>query len=220
MRDHEGHQTVNYYIAVLDAALCLESFYTEIGVLGAYDQIESTRKAIVPGYTPLTSPLTSTNQMWQVTPHIGCGFFYWGGEYSLEPFLLVDWVCNFENRIVEHGAGVMDMQINSWNSSLLRSEAGFNLYREWRTVSSFLFLLKMNAAYVNKIPFGIGHMTAYLIPAGGSFQVDSFTDCENLWTAGLELLCRENYSGWFGAVEYRGEFGSGYFFPCQFSQSF
>ena len=56
----------------------------------------------------------------------------------------------------------------------------------------------------------IASLTSWITAIGGSFQVNSFTDTENLWTAGVDFLYRAK-SGFFVGVDYQGEFGSGYF---------
>jgi hypothetical protein len=138
------------------------------------------------------------------------GQFFWGEDFSFEPFIAADWVFNFEEQFAEHGIGELDLIVASRTSSLLRSQAGFNVYWDWRTEIGSLFLVKGMAAYVNKLPFHLGGMTSWMSAIGGSFQVDSFTDVENLWTAGVEFLYRAK-GGFFIGVDYQGEFGSGYF---------
>jgi uncharacterized protein with beta-barrel porin domain len=204
--DDQGTQTANYYFASLHTTCYWGTSYVELGLLGAYDQLQRERDINFPLFS---GTATSSSNMWQATPHFSMGRFFWGANYSIEPFITADWAFNFEQENQEHGIGELDIVVASRVSSLLRSEAGFNIYWDWRTQFGSLFLLKGTAAYVNKLPFHLGAMTAWLTQVGGSFQVDSFTDVENLWTVGVEFLYRAN-NGLFVGMDYQGEFGSHY----------
>ena len=203
----QGTQTANYYFASLHATCYWDYTYMELGVIGAYDQVERRRDINFPHYG---GTATSSTNMWQATPHLAIGQFFWGEDLSLEPFLAADWAFNFEEQFPEYGIAMLDVTVASRTSSLLRSQAGFNVYWDWRTEVGSIFLLKGTAAYMNLYPIHLGAMTAWLTEIGGSFNVNSFTDIKNLWTAGVDLLYRSS-GGFFVGIDYQGEFGSGYF---------
>jgi hypothetical protein len=73
-----------------------------------------------------------------------------------------------------------------------------------------VLLFRATGAYVNKVPFNMGKMNVSFFQVGtGSFEVNSFTKTQNLGTAGVEFVYSAT-NGFFGSVQYDGEFGKGY----------
>jgi uncharacterized protein with beta-barrel porin domain len=203
-----GHQTVNYYFAALNSTYTIDHFYLEAGLLAAYDQLENRRYIHIIG---IDSTASSSHNMWQLTPELSFGYLFRINSWGVEPFVTEDWAFNFEGKVVEHGAGDLDTSTNARNSSLLRSEIGFNLYKNCTfTSGGGALLFRATGAYVNQVPFSVGAMQVSFLQVGtGSFLVNSFSTTQNLGTAGAEIVYSAN-SGIFGSIQYDGEFGRGY----------
>ena len=203
-----GHQTVNYYLAALNGTYTIDDFFIEVGVLGAYDQLESKRYINLPDAVGRTA--SGSHNMWQVTPQLSFGYLFWAASWGVEPFIAEDWVFNFESRNAEHGAAELDSSVAARNSSLLRSEVGVNFYNSYTFTNKAVLLFRATGGYVNEVPFNMGKMNvSFFQVETGSFEVNSFTKAQNLGTAGVEFIYGAT-NGMFGSLQYDGEFGQGY----------
>ena len=143
-----------------------------------------------------------------MTPHLECGYdfpFFWG---LIETFILSDWTFLFEGSIVEYGIGPLDMTVQARNSSLLLVEGGLRSYQSWH-MEGDTWILRQTIAYVFKNPHSIGHLIAAIPNGPGTFTVQSFAKNQNLLTLGFEASYFSEI-GWFGTLNYNGEFGSDY----------
>lgn len=203
----QGHQTVNYYFAALNGTYTIDNFYLEAGVMGSYDQINNRRDI---NFDDVNRTASSSHNMWQLTPQLSFGYLIWAASWGLEPFIAEDWVFNFEQKSIEHGAADFDISIDARNSSLLRSEIGLNIYKDYTFVNKSVLLFRATGGYVNQAPFNMGKMTVDFYQTGiGSFEVNSLKKTQNLGTAGAEIVYGAT-NGLFGSVQYDGEFGRGY----------
>ena len=204
---NQGHQTVNYYFVALNGTYTVDNFYLEAGVLGSYDQIENKRYI---NFIDINRTASSSHDMWQLTPQLSFGYLCWAASWGLEPFIAEDWVFNFEQQMTEYGAVDFDTSIAGRNSSLLRSEIGLNIYKDYTFTNKSVLLFRATGAYVNKVPFSMGKMTVDFYQTDiASFEVNSFTKTQNLGTAGVEFVYGAT-NGMFGSLQYDGEFGKGY----------
>ena len=204
---NQGHQTVNYYFAALNGTYTVDNFYLEAGVLGSYDQIENKRYI---NFIDINRTASSSHDMWQLTPQLSFGYLCWAASWGLEPFIAEDWVFNFEQQMTEYGAVDFDTSIAGRNSSLLRSEIGLNIYKDYTFTNKSVLLFRATGAYVNKVPFSMGKMRVDFYQTSiASFEVDSFNKTQNLGTAGVEFVYGAT-NGMFGSLQYDGEFGKGY----------
>ena len=202
-----GHQTVNYYLAALNGTYTIDNFYIEAGVMGSYDQLEH-RRAI--HFDDINRTTSSSHNMWQLTPQLSFGYLCWAASWGLEPFIAEDWVFNFEQKNIEHGGADLDTSTNNRNSSLLRSELGLNIYKDYTFANKCVLLFRATGAYVNQLPFNIGKMTVNFYQTGiGTFEVNSLNKTQNLGMAGAEIVYGAT-NGLFTSIQYDGEFGRGY----------
>ncbi len=203
---HLGSDAINFYVAMLHGLLEFYQGYCDLALWGTYNQYENKRRI---AFTGFQGNATSSHNGWQLTPHLGLGydatFGSWGG---IEPFVSLDWVINWEEKLKEHGAAPLNMEQKGKTSSMLRSEVGVYTYQQFQGDFGRI-VLREGASYVNKKPFNVGKITAALVVAGGGFLVDSFEGTQNLFAPSLELFYRSN-GDVFTGLTYYGEFGSGY----------
>ena len=99
------------------------------------------------------------------------------------------------------------MHVNSARSWMLRTELGVNGYYDWRYNCGDL-ILRGKLSWINKNPHN-EHMVAAIVGTPGDFSVEVFTRNQNLVSPALELTYKGK-GGFFSALTYNGEFGSGY----------
>jgi len=200
-----GDNQINFYTASIYGTAYFGDGYVEGTLWGTFNQFDSQRKIVFPGFDAKAS---SSYQGGQLTPHIGGGYdfnFSWG---TVEPYAAIDAAVNFQQGYQEHGASPLNMKVPDLTTWMLRAEIGLNAYQTWQKDWG-LCILKETASYINRMPFTTGQMTASIVGAVGNFSVDSFTSDQNLFSPALELFIRTN-CGAFVSLLYEGEFGSGY----------
>lgn len=195
----------NFYTAALYGTGYIEDGYIEGALWGTYNQFQSHRHVLFPGFD---STARASYKGGQFTPHLAGGYdfnFKWG---TLEPFAAFDAVVNFQQGYQEHGASPLNMKIPGSTSCMFRSEIGLNGYETWQG-NWGVCILRETVSYINRKPFSTGQMTAAIVGAVGTFSVDSFTNAQNLFSPALEIFFREKHGAFFSLL-YEGEFGSGY----------
>ena len=122
---------------------------------------------------------------------------------------MIDWVNNWQERYKERGSPLNAGQ-KSHYSSFLRSETGVRLYQTAR-YENWNLIVQEKVSYVNKKPFGVGKVNAFLVGAPGSFTVETLTTVQNLGVAELEFVFQPNNQKHPSTtLQYQGEFGSMY----------
>jgi outer membrane autotransporter protein len=204
-----GHNTINQEYLFLYGLWSTPSVYLDVALWGGMLQSENVRKIHIPGFEYRSR---SHLHGWQLSPHAELGYDcgMWKRLFVLEPFVMFDWINNWQHHYRERGNGPFNMRQKSHSSSFLRSELGMRFY-ETIHFDTWRLILQEMVGYVNKKPFQVGSVTAALVGAPGSFTVDTLTTTQNLASVAMQLLfapIRACYPS--GAVAYQGEFGSRY----------
>jgi len=182
-----------------------DDVYVELGAFYTYSHIDTKRHIFFPTFDSIAKATHSSSQL---TPHFSIGYdvgFCWG---FLEPYVTLDYIADWENGFTETRGGLMNMHVERRFSSMLRSEVGVQAYEDWNLCWGIV-VLREKAAYLSKAPFDTGRVTSAFVGSPNSFTVETFTSNQNLFTGSLELFVKGN-NGWFGALQYDGEFGSDY----------
>jgi uncharacterized protein with beta-barrel porin domain len=151
-------------------------------------------------------------QGWQLSPHVELGYDVNSQTklFTVEPFVMVDWVNNWQNSYKERGSGPFNTGQKHHYSSFLRSELGARFYETIR-FDNWSLVVQEKASFVNKKPFKVGRVNAFLVGFPGSFTVETLTTTQNLGVAEVELLfLPKNPNCPNGSIQYQGEFGSMY----------
>jgi hypothetical protein len=184
--------TCDFYI---DAAIWLELF-----------QIHNHRRLAFPGFKATEH---SDPKGFQFAPHIELGYDFDWCWFSLEPFAMCDWVSSWQHRFRETGHG-FNFGVKGQYSGMIRTELGLRFYEtiacRWGQI-----IIQEKTSYVNKEPFHVGTVNAFLVGAPGSFTVETLTASQNLGLVELEFLFTSTDMRYpYGSVGYQGEFGSSY----------
>ncbi|MBS0615583.1 MAG: autotransporter outer membrane beta-barrel domain-containing protein [Verrucomicrobia bacterium] len=147
---------------------------------------------------------------WLLTPHFEIGYdkFSSSKKMTYEPFLMLDWVANWHGGSEEKGNNPFNMGHRHHFSSLLRTEVGLRLFEVVEFDRCFL-TIQEKVSYVNKKPFQMGRLRAYIVGVPEEFTVQTFTTPQNLGVAKFELTFQPKARNYFwGSISYQGEFGS------------
>jgi outer membrane autotransporter protein len=197
-----GHATINQEYAVVYGTFEFRKFYADPAVWGALMQISNTRHIPTLG---LVGDARSSPHGWMLSPHLEIGYDIDRDWLTVEPFAMFDWPNVWEDSFHEEGAGSLNMTQPQHHSSMLRSELGFRFYQAIRTRYARC-ILQEKASYVNKKPFEMGSVTAFITGAPGSFTVDTLSGDQNLGCAEIEFLYDpDNKSRPYISVSYQGE---------------
>lgn len=145
------------------------------------------------------------------SPHIevGAPFKINNTVLTVEPFVMFDWVNNWQGSIKEKGSSGLNIRMDSHYVSLLRSEVGLHLTQRLHYRHGGL-TFEESGSYVNRAPFNADKEQAYFVGSAINFNVQLFSNrVENLGAlrlSGRYVPCNINYP--YVALSYLGEFGA------------
>ena len=209
-KEDAGYSRINQEYLFGYASWMNEHFYFD-GVLwlGGF-QIHQVRDIDITGFsfTSSSSPIG-----WQLSPHVEFGYDHaWcigeqkDLELTLDPFVMLDWVNAWQMTYKERGHSPFNAGQKSYYSSLLRTEVGLRFYQTLY-FTKWLCTFEEKGSYVNKAPFGVGRMTAFLVGSPGSFTVETLTQLQNLGVAEAAVIFEPvNQAYPYGSISYQGEF--------------
>jgi uncharacterized protein with beta-barrel porin domain len=208
-----GSANVNQGYLTLYGTLTAANGYFDLGVWGGYYDSNNERQIVFPG---TNQTATSNTHGWQLAPHFevgynalrlqNCGMKWFG----VEPFLMGDWVANWESSFRERGGGDLNTGQNARFCSLLRGESGLR-FHEILQLSWGNLVLREKGSYAYQKAFHTGKITAFLIGAPGSFIVNTLTSAQNLGVIEFSMLFVPAKSTRpYVDLRYQGEFGSQY----------
>lgn len=213
-----GHSDINQEYLFLYGSWSSTHFYADAALWGGLFQISNVRKIHMTGWDFRS---TSHPNGWQLSPHAEFGYehlfrTHWlkhQGQYSgwaISPFAMFDWVNSWQNSYREKGSGPFNAAQSSHHSSFLRSEIGLRFYELWG-FCSWRFSLEEAVSYVNKKPFEVGTMNAFLVGSPGNFTMITLSGTENLAAAELSATFEPvNHVYPNGSVTYQGEYNSAF----------
>jgi uncharacterized protein with beta-barrel porin domain len=212
--DHgAGHANVNQGLLTVYSTLHADQWYFDLGLWGGYYHANNQRKISFPG---VKATAKSDTHGWQLAPHFEVGYDGFNFPecgckwFGIEPFLMADWVANWEKGFKEHGAGSLDMGQKGRFCSLLRGETGVRFDEivrfDW---GQMVFREKVSYAYQKA--FHTGSITGFLVGSPGTFTVTTLTTAQNLGVGEFSMLfIFNNPNAPYIDLRYQGEFGSRY----------
>lgn len=200
-----GHSSINQEYLFAYGYWGDKHFYFDGALWGGLFQIHQVRKIHMTGFNFRS---VSNPDGWQLSPHVEVGgdFYPWDSWLTIEPFTMFDWTNAWQESYKEKGSGPFNMGQKHHYSSFLRSELGIRFY-EAIVFDSWRLTFQEKASYVNKKPFNIGSVNAFLVGSPGSFTVETFTTPQNLGVAELAVIFEPfDLIYPFGTIAYQGEF--------------
>ncbi len=209
-----GHANVNQGFLGLYSNLCADKWYFDLAVWGGYYHTNNTRNN--PFVTDSIVTTLSTTHGWQAAPHFEVGYDGYFAKacnvkwFGLEPFLLADWVANWEHAFSEHGEPGLNLHVRGKFCSLLRTETGLRFHEivkfNW---GDLVFQEKGSYAYQKM--FHTGTLTSSLIGLPGTFSFTTLTGAQNLGVIEFSVFLKpSSRSVPYFDFRYQGEFGSKY----------
>lgn len=205
LHEHSGSVGVSSYVLGPYGSLSFHHAYVDLGLPFAINQNKNKRKVSFSGFS---ATYYSSHNSYQLTPHIELGYDYRTDLNIFEPFVEFDLVVNWEKGYSEKGtSSLLAMQAHPKTSFFLRSEVGLKIYQQI-TCSWGFCILRQVMAYVNKAPFRTKGFSAAIVDQAGSYMFETFTRVQNILAVEFEAMVKGD-NGYFGSVEYDGEFFSG-----------
>ncbi len=208
-KEDAGHSRINQEYLLLYTSWDNRRFYFDTALWAGLFQIENVRKIHMTAFEFRTK---AHPKGWQLSPHLELGYDFnsQSSKLTTEPFVIFDWINNWQKAHKEHGSGPFNAGHKRHHSSFLRSETGVRVYETFR-FDSWNFVIQEKISYVNKKPFKVGRIKAFLIGAPGTFIVETLTTTQNLGVAELEFIFQPHNLHYPRAtLQYQGEFGSMY----------
>ena len=186
-----------------------DHFYLDAALWGDFFQIHQVREIHMTGFEFHS---TSDPRGWQIAPHLEVGLEcrVWESCVSLQSFVMFDWAASWQQSYQEGGSGPFNMGQKSHYSSFLRSETGLRLF-ETIGFDAWSLVFQQKVSILNKKPFHVGRLNAFLVGSPGSFTVETLSTPQNGAIAEFAVLFEpEDKSYPFGTVAYQGEFTRAY----------
>lgn len=199
-----GHEQINSVYGGIYGLTYVGDFFFNAQVWGGYQYINSLRKIYFSNesFSPKSDHVSAS-----FNPHLGGGYdFYLGSkkQFTVEPFVDLDWVNVFENGYQEKGSSYYNMKFSDSYSSMLQMETGLNGYWNGKFETGNL-IVKGALSYILKAPFGTGSVNSTLVGGVGSLKVETFTDTQNIASPSAELFWQDENNA-FASIGYKGEF--------------
>ena len=212
-KQNAGNGDVNQGFLTAYGTLNASKWYVDLGIWGGYYHTKNRRHISFPG---VNETAKSHTHGWQLAPHFEVGYegLHWNRcavkEFGIEPFLIGDWVANWERGLHEHGAGVLNMGQKGRFCSLIRGETGIR-FHEIVQICWGQIVFREKISYAYQKAFRTGSINAFLVGAPGSFTVNTLTGAQNLGVAEFSVLfVASNSKTPYIDLRYQGEFGSRY----------
>lgn len=209
-KEDTGYSRINQEYLFAYATWMHRHFYFDGALWGGLFQIHQVREIDLNGFQFRS---VSGPDGWQISPHVEFGYDHTWTFYEdrsldlvLDPFLMLDWVNAWQEAYQERGAGPFNVGQKAHYSSLLRTEIGLRLYQTL-FFKKWLCTFEEKGSYVNKAPFGVGTMNAFLVGSPGTFTVETLSQIQNLGVAEVALILEPvDHSDPYGSLSYQGEF--------------
>ena len=208
-----GQANLNQGFFTTYATLSANKWYFDLGAWGGYYHCNNQRSISFPG---VDNTAQSHTHGWQAAPHFEVGYDnLWMKQgdinwFGIEPFLMADWVANWEKGFQESGTSNFNMGQKGRFCSLLRGESGLRFHEIIRFDCGKL-ILREKGSYAYQKAFNTGKLTAFLLGSPGTFTVETLTTAQNLGVFEFSMLFVSNNTKAPSVdLRYQGEFGSRY----------
>ncbi len=162
-----GHGNVQEETLVCYGAFQRKHFWVNAAFWGGIYQLYNKRFAF--GFIPSEA---RTNG-WIFAPHMELGLpcsIRSRGRTSFEPFVMVDWLNNWQDGFTETGASGLNLIMQNKYTSLVRVETGARLYENipysWGEI-----IFEEKLSYVNQTPIHFEPMTTSFVASNSTFPI-------------------------------------------------
>ena len=205
MKSSMEHDEIDFYALSIYGIGYIGNGFLEAGIWGVYNQYDQNRHISFPGFNEHAKAKFNG---WQYAPHLRGGYdFACGKHWILEPFVGTDCAFIFQDGFSEHGAAPYNIRQKHTSSELLQASSGLNIY-SYSDQNWGAWMIRATLAYLYKKGFHFRQREA-LVGEPFGFSVIAYKTAQNLFAPGIEIFIKGN-NGLFGAVDYKGQFGSMY----------
>ena len=180
--------------------------YLDMGFWGGYYYAHNHREIHAYGFDGIAKSLIHG---WQFSPHLELGYDYERNWFTLEPFIMADWVGTWEHHFREHHAIAFETKQKGRFCSFLRTETGLRFFQTFNKPQLQIVLLE-KASYAYQKFFHTGNIEAEIINIPQSFVLESFGTAQNLGIVEVKILFLPTKLDCYATLDYQGEFGASY----------
>ncbi len=203
----KSHAHLNEEFGLAYASFQWNRFFLNATLWGGGYQLRTARNS------PFSISSKSHAKGYLLSPHLEfSAAAYRKGLWTVEPFVMGDWVSSWQKKYTEKGASGFNLVVPRQYASLLRSEIGVRLYETlhytWGELS-----FEEKASYVNLAPFQFNPVTTYFVGgAPSAFSVSTGSNkVQNLGSVqALISLTPKQVRYPFASMSFQGEWGSSY----------
>ncbi|MBS0584700.1 MAG: autotransporter domain-containing protein [Verrucomicrobia bacterium] len=208
-----GHGHIDQGSLILYGTANLQHWYFDFQLSGGFYYSESVREIALP---ELNATAKSHPKGWQLAPSFEIGYnnFDFDSCTSFDsgasPFVLMNWVANWEQKLKENGAEGLNMGQKARFCSLLQAEAGVHFHQTayWPGGKT---MFQEKGAYSYQQAFGTGSLTAYLVGSPNYFTVSTLSKGQNLGVVEISMVVLpDNTKMPYVDIWYEGQFSDGY----------
>jgi outer membrane autotransporter protein len=205
-KDRGGKGRIRGYFATGYGTWYKDGFYIDGALVGGINRYKA-RRHIGIGST-IDRNATNHHKGYELISHLGAGYEIDFKQVIVEPFAGVDYSYIHQDGYTETGAGSMNSKVKEQSMALLRTEAGFNVFKtlnfeggNWTPKAKLSYILK-DPIKKDKTKVALEGQTTF-------FAVESFTRTRNQVSPGFGVTVRFN-SGAFVDARYNAELDSSF----------
>jgi hypothetical protein len=202
-----GHGYIQEEVSCLYGSYQHNHFWFDVALWAGVYQYHNDRHVL------FTFTSKTHTHGWLLSPHIELavpfGFGY-ENKYSVEPFVMCDWVHNRLHRFTESSASGLSLVMGSQYTSLLQSEGGVRFYEKLQSKEGQL-LLEEKLSYINMTPFHFHGVNTYFVGSASTFAVAiGSSKMEHLGGVQLQGTFFPKHSTTYFGWVFNGEFNPSY----------
>jgi len=201
--DNFGKARVNQEFLTFYGAWYRKHIAIQGALWGGLYQMHNTRKTL--GFISSTSHVNG----WLFSPHLEISSPFQQKYITIEPFVMFDWVNNWQGSVKESGEADFNLRIDRHYVSLLRSEIGLHFLESFQFKKGDL-TFDESLSYVNKTPFKAKSISTYYVGSISTFNLQMFSN-RTVNLGALRLSTRftpTSLTPPYVYLTYQGEFGS------------
>lgn len=205
-KHNAGKAKINQGYVTLYGTINASDWYFDLALWGGYYNVNNYRHVDAFGFSGTAK---SNPHGWQLTPHLEIGYDFIKNFFQMEPFIMADWVNNWEHSLNEHGAIGFDVHQKKRYCSLFRGEAGLRFLETFQ-FNWGRFVLLEKGSYAYQKTFHTGSLSAFVIDIPQTFVIKTLKTAQNLGIVELKALFLPTCSHLSISLDYQGTFGATY----------
>ncbi|MEI6242615.1 MAG: autotransporter domain-containing protein [Chlamydiota bacterium] len=203
---HQGYGHTSTGYGGLYGSWYNQNFLVGLSLIGGWNSTKATRSI---EYGEIERSAHHRQHGWEIAPQLELAGLYEMKYISFQPFLKESYVYLHQNHYREHGAESLNLDVQSKNADLLRSELGLGLFHCFKG-KQLQFTPELKGSYILESRFQGKKTTAYFMNnTFERFTVKGLSPSRSLGHLGV-LFKGSSYNGFDLTLDYNFLFGKKY----------